>query len=379
MILFRLFRRGFFRRPGRTALALCGTASALALLVLAGSMAEGVDRAMSGSEAGRTLVVYRKNRYCPQTSFLPEFYQDRIAKVPGVVSTLPVKVFLNNCRASLDLVTFQGAPVDRLFESRDIKVVAGDVERFRREKDSALLGRSFAARKGLSPGDQFRFGAIDVKVAGIFSSGEPVEEGIVLTHLAYLQRAGPVDRQGTVTQFEVKVADAAAAPAVARAIDALFAAADSPVDTRPKVAFLEAAVKDLREILRFTGALAVVCAAVVLALVANTVAMSAAERVREFAVLRTLGYGSRHVLGLVLGESAALGLLGGGGGVLAAVIVVRFTHLTFGAEGVPVAFAADFGLAARGVAAAVVAGLLGGIVPAWRAARLPVVQALRER
>ena len=379
MILFRLFRRGFLRRPGRTTLALGGTASALALLMLAGSMSEGVSRAMSGSEAARTLVVYRKNRYCPQTSFLPEFYQDRIAKVPGVVSTLPVKVFLNNCRASLDLVTFQGAPVDRLFASRDIKIVAGDVERFRREKDSALLGRSFAARKGLSPGDQFRFGAIDVKVAGIFSSGESVEEGIVLTHLAYLQRAGPVDRLGTVTQFEVKVADAAAAPAVARAIDELFASSDPPVDTRPKVAFLEAAVKDLREILRFTGALAIVCAAVVLALVANTVAMSAAERVREFAVLRTLGYGERHVFGLVLGEAATLGLIGGGVGVLAAVIVVRFTHLTFGAEGVPVAFAADFGPALRGVLAAVIAGLLGGIVPAWRSARLSVVQALRER
>lgn len=377
MILAKLVRKNLGRRPGRTLLTVGGVASALLLLLLTRSMADGLDRALSGSEAARTLVVYRQNRYCPQTSFLPEFYVRRIENIAGVTSVLPVKVFLNNCRASLDLVAFQGAPIDRLFGARDLKIVAGDVERFKREKDAALLGRAFAERKGLAVGDQFRFGAIDVKVAGIFASGEPVEEGIVMTHLEYLQRAGPVDKQGTVTQFDVKIDDAGRAKEIAAEIDALFASADAPTDTRPKIAFLEGATKDLREILRFAAALAAACVFVVLTLVANTVVMSVQERVKEFGVLRTLGYRGAHVVLVVLAEAALLAFAGGALGVAAAVAIVRATDLTFGAEGIAVAFSADWRLAAEGVLAAVLTGVLAGLLPAWRASRLRVADALR--
>jgi putative ABC transport system permease protein len=82
---------------------------------------------------------------------------------------------------------------------------------------------------------------------------------------------------------------------------------------------------------------------------------------------------------LVLGEGAALSLLGGGLGVLAAAGAVRLSGLTFGAEGVPVAFASDPRLVSSGLAAALAAGVIGGFVPAWRAARLSVVRTLRER
>jgi putative ABC transport system permease protein len=377
MILLRLVRRRLMHRPGRTLMTAGGVAGAMLLLVLVRSLSDGLETAMSGSEAGKTLVVYRQNRYCPQTSNLPQFYADRIAKVPGVVSVLPVKVFLNNCRASLDLVAFQGAPADRLFEARKIELISGDAESFRSDRNSAIVGRAFAARKGLEVGDQFRFGPVDVKVAGVFTSSEPVEEGVVLTHLEYLQRTAADGKLGTVTQFDVKVDDASRAKDVATAIDALFKSADSPTDTRAKVAFLEDAVRDLREILRFASALAAACVAVVLALVANTVVMSVQERIREFGVLRTLGYGARHLAGLVLAEAAVLSLAGGGFGVLAAILTVRLTHLTFGAEGVTVALSADAGLAAQGLLIALAAGAVAGLLPAWRASRVEIVAAIR--
>ena len=77
-----------------------------------------------------------------------------------------------------------------------IEVVDGDVEVFRREGDAALVGADFARRKGLSVGDKFRFGDIDVKVSGIFESAEAAEESVVLTHLEFLQRASGVSRIG---------------------------------------------------------------------------------------------------------------------------------------------------------------------------------------
>ena len=251
MKIGKLIFKNLLRHKGRTALSIGGVASAMALLVLVESLALGLSDVMSGTESARTLIVYRKNRYCPQTSFLPEYYGPQIEEIDGVDSVLPIKVYLNNCRASLDLVTFQGSPVDTLLETRQIQIIEGDDHAFRTEGDAALVGADFAARKGLKVGQDFTFGDIKVKVTGIFESTERAEQSLILTPLEFLQRASGVNRLGTVTQFEVKVADASVARGVANEIDARFATAEEPTDTRPRIAYLETATRDLKEILRF--------------------------------------------------------------------------------------------------------------------------------
>ena len=378
MKLLRLVAKNLARRPMRTLLTVGGVACAMLMLLLVESLGAGLDRALSGSDTSRTLIVYRKNRYCPQTSFLPEWYGPRIEQLDGVESVLPVKVYLNNCRASLDIVPFNGVPADRLASTRKFEVLDGDYERFVAERDAALVGRGFAARKNLSVGDQFRFGGINVKVAGIFGSTEPVEEGTVVTHLEFLQRAVAVNRLGTVTQFEVKVRDASRAKEISAEIDELFRTAPEPTDTRPRILFLEHATRDLREILGFAQLLGAACVAVVLALVANTVAMSVQERVREFGVFRTLGFHARHVAGRVIGEALILALAGGALGLGSALATIRFTSLTIGAEGVPVSFSTDPMLVLRGFAIAVATGLVAGLVPAIRSSRAEIVASLRS-
>ncbi|MEL6908482.1 MAG: ABC transporter permease, partial [Planctomycetota bacterium] len=334
MKLLALVVKNLRRRPWRTGVTVTGVASALALLVMVESLAAGMERAMSSTDAARTLVVFRKNRYCPQTSFLPESYTRRIEGVAGVERVLPVKVFLNNCRASLDLVTFQGAPVGELLAQRDLEVVSGDADAFAREKDAALVGARFAARKGLGVGDRFTFGEIDVKVAGLFESEDATQESLILTHLEYLQRAGPVDRLGTVTQFEVLARSGADVDRVAREIDGLFETAEEPTDTRPRVAYLESATRDLTEILRFGRWLALSCALVVLSLVANTVLMGVQERVREIGVLRAVGFDEGRIAWIVVAEALCLSLAGAVLGVGAALVVLHTTQLTVGSEGV---------------------------------------------
>jgi putative ABC transport system permease protein len=379
MKTLKLIRKNLARRPMRTVLTVGGVLCAMLLLLLVESMGAGLDSALSGTEAARTLIVYRQNRYCPQTSIMPEWYARRISEVDGVESVLPVKLFLNNCRASLDLVAFHGAPVEDLLRTRDVRVVSGSVDDFRRERDAALVGRGFAERKGLEVGDQFRFGNINVKVAGVFQSSERVEEGVILTDLEFLQRAGPVSGIGTVTQFEVKIRDAGRAREIARAIDDLFRTAEAPTDTRSKILFLEGATRDLREILGFARILGLACVFVMLALVGNTIVMSVQERIREFGVLRTLGFRERHIGGIVLGESLTLALAGGLLGLLAAAAVVELSDLTIGAEGVPVSFELSPGLALQGAVVAIATGLAAGLFPALKSARAPIVAALRSR
>ncbi|MAE75744.1 MAG: ABC transporter substrate-binding protein [Planctomycetes bacterium] len=367
-LLLKLAYRYLRRRPGRTALTLAGVASSFLLFVCIESLAAGLDRALSGQDAARTLIVYRMNRYCPQTSFLPERYAKRVREIEGVESVLPVKVYLSNCRASLDVVAFQGAPADELLATRPIEVIAGDVERFKNQPQSALIGREFAARRGLGPGDSFRFGDISVDVAGVFRSRDSVNEGLILTHLEFLQRASSVNRLGTVTQLEVKVDQAENSGRIAREIDALFKSDEEPTDTRSQLQFLEDSTRELRELLAFARIFGLVCVAVVLVLVANTVLMSVQERRKDFGIYATIGFRAPHITGVVLIETLFLTLGGGLLGVVGALCAIHFSHLSLGVEGVIVTFDLSPMVFVRGALVALVAALLACLAPAWRAA-----------
>jgi putative ABC transport system permease protein len=119
------------------------------------------------------------------------------------------------------------------------------------------------------------------------------------------------------------------------------------------------------------------CVALVLALVANTVAMAVRERVREMAVMRTLGYHESHLVLLVVDESLMLAVLGAALGIVAALLVVHFTQLTIGVEGVLVTFALSPGLVLRGLAVACLVGIVAAALPALAVARARIPAALR--
>ncbi|MEE9394127.1 MAG: FtsX-like permease family protein, partial [Planctomycetota bacterium] len=259
----------------------------------------------------------------------------------------------------------------------DINLVEGNLAQFKSERDSALVGKAFADRRGLEVGEKFVFGEIAVKVVGIFESPLPMEENIILTHLEFLQRAGPVGKLGTVTQFEVKVKDAGDSKRVAAEIDALFATAEEPTDTHSQLAFVESATRDLRDLLSFGRIFGVACVLVILILVGNTVMMSVGERVREFGLLRTLGFQGRHLVAIVLGESTLIALLGAGIGVGGAIGAIAAGDFAFGVEGVQISFSTAPAVILRGVLMAVVLSTAVSIIPAWRAAVRPVVRALR--
>jgi putative ABC transport system permease protein len=365
------------RRPTRALLTTLGVALAVALLVGVESFSAGMQLALESGDKAHTLVVYRKNRFCPQTSFLPERYVEEISSIDGVESVLPVKVLLNNCRTSLDLVTFHGTPVEEMLAARDIHVLRGDVGAFRDEADAALVGWKLAQRRGLSVGDKFRFGDITVKVAGIFQSSDSTLEGILLTHLEFLQRAGPVKRLGTVTQFEVRITDPSRAQDIAHAIDARLKHAEEPTQTRSMAAFLKRATADLREILRFGHIFGAICVLVIMVLVANTIFMAVHERRREFGVLRAIGFRAPDLASMVLAEAGAIALTGGVLGLVGMFAVIRSTGIAIGVEGVQVSFALTPSVAALGIGLVLGGALLAALIPAIGAARVDVVRAIR--
>jgi putative ABC transport system permease protein len=125
-----LVARQVYRSPTRTLLTVAGVAVAMFLFVAVQAMQAGVREATETTARDTTLIVYRQNRFCPATSKLPEYYGDRIAKVPGVTAVTPMKIVVNNCRTSLDVVTFRGVPEEQFVQqyAKGLDVIAGSIE-----------------------------------------------------------------------------------------------------------------------------------------------------------------------------------------------------------------------------------------------------------
>src|SRR5262249_502102 len=306
--------------------------------------------------------------FCPFTSKLPEDYAGRIAKLPGVRDVLPIQVYMNNCRASLDVVVFHGLPPEKLRSARDLHLVSGSWEEFEKHRDAALVGQAVARRRGITTGQRFSIGELDVAVGCIFQAA-PAEENFIYTQLEFLQRTRGLHAVGTVTQFEVRLTEDADTDTVARAIDDTFRGAQVVTDTRPRGVFEANAVGDLVDLIGFANYLGYACVGLVLALVATTTVMAVQDRTREHALLQTLGFSSPRIFGLVLIESLLVSL---------AVGLLAFSGLSVGPEGVSIAFLPSWSLLTTGLLVSAGVGLVAGAVPAWQAGRAEIVASLRQ-
>ena len=183
------------RHRVRSLLTIAGIAVAMFLFTAVQAMNQGVSEATQATAKDTTLVVYREDRYCPATSELPQDYQRRIEDIQGVVSAVPIKVVVSNCRTSLDVVTFRGVPKDAFIADRKggIELVDGSVEEWKRRTDAALVGETLANRRGLKPGMTFD-AAVDVdEYVTTFGNGTVDGSEYVLTSALKKVDVGIVD------------------------------------------------------------------------------------------------------------------------------------------------------------------------------------------
>ena len=366
------------RHPVRSLLTVGGVATAMFLFVAVQAMQRGVHTATYESAVDNTLVVYREDRFCPFTSRLPEYYLERIERIDGVRSVIPMKIAVNNCRASLDVVTFRGVPRDRFVEqyAPHFNVVEGSVAEWRKRSDAALLGETLAKRRGLKIGDRFDAAGVTSYVAGVVRSDQPQDQNVAYVHLDFLQQT--TDRKlGTVTQFNVKVDDPEQIDAVAAAIDEVFRTAEHPTTTRSEKAFVAQVASDMIELIEFTRLLGWGCLIAVLALVANAIVLSVQDRIKEHAILQTLGYRGGLIGRLIISEGIVLALIGGAVGTIGALAIIRWARFSLSVDGLSIPIEAGPTLLLAGLLIATVLGVPAGLVPAWQAARRPIAHCFR--
>lgn len=370
--------KSLWRHRGRTMLTVTGSAVALFVFCFVGAVQQGLERLTKDRESERTLITFQENRFCPATSKLPEDYVRTIAKMPGVQDVVPIKVFTNNCRASLDVVVFQGLPTDQLRSARDLTLISGSWSDYTSKTDAAVVGQAVANRRRLSVGQKFTIGEVTVSVVGIFRSAVLAEDNFIFTHLDFLQRARGKNSVGTVTQLEVKLAEGADADAMAAQIDQTLHAGPVATTTRSKGVFQRDTLSDLAELIGLAHWLGYACVGLVLALVATTTVMAVQDRLKEHAVLQTLGVRPLRIFRLVIAESVLQSLAGGALGIGFGMLLLAWGGFAVGAEGVTIAFRPSVEMPVSGAVVSLVVGILAGVVPGWQAARAEIVPALRQ-
>lgn len=376
--LFQLAAKQLLRHRLRTMLTVCGVASGMFLFTSVETLQDSLASATEETAADTTLVVYRENRFCPMASQLPEHYQDEIREMDGVKEVIPIKITVNNCGASLDVITFRGVPEGMLRKfAPEIEIIEGDHDEWLKRGDGALLGEQFAKRRGLKPGDKFDAVGVTVHVAGIIRSPFPQDNNVAYVKLEFLQQASKMGL-GIVTQFNVRVDKSSQLKPVAEMIDARFKSDQMPTNTRPEKAFFAEAAGQLIELIGFTRWLGIAAVVAVVLLVANAISLMVRSRVKENAVLRTLGYPSRAIMFLVLSEGGLLGLMGGLCGAGLAWAFLRWQSFTMGSEGQTLAILPQISSVLFAIIAALLLGIIASIHPAFIAIRQPIVKSLRS-
>jgi len=355
-----------------------GVAAGMFLFTAVQTMQHSLSVMIETSTENPVLIVFRDNRFCPMTSRLPEHYLADIKRIPGVTEAIPIQIAVNNCGASLDVITFRGVPADQLNSyNPELEIIAGSLEDWQQRGDAALVGEHFAKRRSLNPGDTFEAVGVRVLVAGILRSPLAQDNNVAYVHLPFLQQASRVGL-GTVTQFNVRVSSAQQMDTIAEKIDALFRADSAPTHTRPEKAFFAQTAQDMIEIIAFTRWIGLGAVIAVLGLVANALLLAARGRIQESAILQTLGFTRLNVGLIMVGEGTLLGLTGGLTGSLSAALFFHWKSYTLGNEGLTLAISPSVQVTLSGLVIAVLLGLLASIWPALLAANRPLVSSLRS-
>ncbi len=375
------------QRRGSVAAAMLGIAGVVAVLVGVLSIATGFRKVMESSASPDSVIVLRSGADSEMVSGFLRQDTRLIADAPGLARlangpAASAELFVVINLPKRDTGTDANVPmrgVERAaFEVRDkVKIVSG--RSFEWGKNEIIAGAG-AAREfaGLNVGGHMKIGTMDWPVVGIFTAGGGAAESEIWTDATVLQAAykrgdsfqsvrGRLVSPSSFNQFK----------------DALTSNPQLNVKVQRESEFYEEQSTAMTRLITTLGVLIAVLMAIGAIFGAlNTMYSSVSARTREIATLRALGFGSGAVVVAVLLESLVLALSGGVLGALVAWFVfngLQTTTMNFQSfSQVTFAFLVTPQLLIRGIIWATLIGIIGGLFPAVRAARLPIASALRE-
>src|SRR5690554_3744406 len=384
MKYLHLIWAALFRRKTRTFLTLASIAAAFLLF----GLLDGIRT--SFAELGQNADGAQRLQTISRLSFietLPLSLRARIEQVDNVEAVTYANWFGGTYQGPRNQIfSFAVAP-NYLDLYPEIEVSQSGREAFASTRTGALVGEALASQHGWEVGDRIPLQSMifpnsdgslnwEFDVVGIMRASEGgFYDSLFLLHWEYFAESTPyVDNE--VGWYISRVGDVRQGDRAARAIDALSANSPDETRTMSEQAAMASQLKQMADVGLIVSSIMGAVFFTLLLLTGNTMAQAVRERTSELAVLKTIGFSSASVLGLVLAESMLLVLIGGVAGLgLAALLGAAVT-----ASGAPINLP-SIGLSSwlLGLALMAAIGLLVGALPALRGMRLNIVDALAGR
>ena len=381
MFLLRLVFRNAFRHRLRTLLTVTG----LAIAVLAyGLLQTVVDAWYAGAAAASGTRLVTRNAISLSV-FLPVSYENRIRGVDGVTRVARSNWFGGIYQEPKNFFPQFAVSDSYLDLYPEFVLPEGSRAAWQRDRKGCLVGRDLAEQFGFKVGDVLPIrgtiypGTWEFVIRGIFDGSDSTKlTRHMLFHWDYLNetmRKTAPRRADYVGVYVVGVDSIDNAAFVAGNIDAVFKNPLAETLTESEQAFQLGFVAMSDQIIAAIRIVSYVVILIILAVMANTMAMSARERTAEYATLKAIGFGPPFLAALIFGESLVICAAGGGLGIaLTAPAAAAFKKMVsifpvFNVSGETLALQA---------ACALAVALAAGVVPAVRAARIRIVDGLRS-
>lgn len=358
--------KNLWRRRTRTLLTVLGISIGVAAVVAFSAIGEawatGFGKTMSTAEAD--LTVGQKDALMLMLSSVDEAVAGEIKQMSGVDQVSGVVIAFLSMPDSPYFIAIGQDP--RGFPMKHYRLVQGQPLTSRKQ---VIIGKTTAKNFKKEVGDNFSINDANYRVVGIYETGVSFEDGGAVMSLSDAQRT--FDKQHQVSYLAVQVDDPGRVDEVKDLIEKRWTdlAATRSGDPSSQDEMLGL----YRSFGWFIGIFAILVGGLGMM---NTTLMSVFERTREIGVLRAVGWRRRRVVAMILGESVALALLGGLSGIILGIGLTKLATL-FPALETLLTGTFTPAIFAQALITALLLGTIGGIYPAWRAAQLAPVEAMR--
>ncbi len=380
MTLTRFVTKNAFRNKRRSILTVASIGVSLLLLTFMITLWNGFYIDQGSAESTRRLVTRHR---VSLTFSLPGFYREKIRAIPGVTAVVPNSWFgglYKDDKPENFFAQFGTDPDEFPKVYPEMQIAPDQLAAWQRDRAGVIVNDELAQKYGWKQGDRIVLQGtiypvnLELTIRGIFHW--PTPNKTVYFNAKYLEEAVSFFK-GQAGTFGIMSASPDDVAKIASAVDDMFRNSPQPTKTESEKAFGLSFVAMLGNVKAFILSICLAVVFTTLLVSANTMAMSIRERTREVAVLKTLGFERRTILGLFIGESISLSIAGGifGCGFAWLLLnVMKHSPMGFFLAQMQV----TIGTLAVALAAAAFVGFFSSLLPSYHAAQVEIVEGLRH-
>ncbi|MFZ1282030.1 MAG: FtsX-like permease family protein [Ignavibacteriaceae bacterium] len=383
MKILKLIFANALRHKLRTFLTVIGIAIAVIAFGVLRTVVTVWDSSVDAAAANRLITRQAVSFIFP----LPYAYKEKILNVDGVKNVSFANWFGGVYKDKSNFFARLCVDAETIFDvMQEFLITPEELANFKKERNACVIGQDIATQYNIKVGDQMVLdgdifpGRWEFVVRGIYKpKNKNTDDTQMLFHWTYVDERMKVEspvRAGNVGWYIVLIDDANKAAEISEGIDAIFKNSSAETKTETEKAFTQGFVSASGAIITAMNFMSFVIIGIIMLVLANTMIMAARERTREYAVLKTLGFSAFHLVGLILGESLVIALIGGGVGIaLTYPIVAGFE------QAMPKGFFPFFYIepitTIIAMSAAILIGILASIFPIQRALKTNIVDGFR--